>query len=211
MAVRKFKPVTPGQRNKVISAFDDITCKTPYKPLLEPLKKSGGRNNQGKMTMRYIGGGHKRMYRVIDFRRAKDDCKATVLTIEYDPNRSARIALVQYEDGEKRYTPVQELLLSSATLFLSVKFRSVLSSTTSSFALARVPQWHAAPELSHSSQRVKATMQSSVSLQARQGWCSLPAALQWEQYPIRTTIWSLMERQAAEDGSDAVLATAVSL
>ena len=103
MAVRKFKPVTPGQRNKVISAFDDITCKTPYKPLLAPLKKSGGRNNQGKMTMRYIGGGHKRMYRIIDFLRDKDNCKAEVLTIEYDPNRSARIALVKYEDGEKRY------------------------------------------------------------------------------------------------------------
>ena len=69
MAVRKFKPVTPGQRNKVISAFDDITAKRPEKSLLEPLKKSGGRNNQGKMTMRYIGGGHKRMYRVIDFLR----------------------------------------------------------------------------------------------------------------------------------------------
>ena len=103
MAVRKFKPVTPGQRNKVISAFDDITAKRPEKSLLEPLKKSGGRNNQGKMTMRYIGGGHKRMYRVIDFLRDKDECTATVLTIEYDPNRSARIALVQYTDGEKRY------------------------------------------------------------------------------------------------------------
>ena len=103
MAVRKFKPVTPGQRNKVISAFDDITCKKPEKSLLEPIKKSGGRNNQGKMTMRYIGGGHKRMYRVIDFLRDKDECTATVMTIEYDPNRSARIALVKYEDGEKRY------------------------------------------------------------------------------------------------------------
>ena len=103
MAVRKFKPVTPGQRNKVISAFDDITCKVPEKSLLAPLKKSGGRNNQGKMTMRYIGGGHKRMYRIIDFRRDKDDCKATVMTIEYDPNRSARIALVKYEDGVKKY------------------------------------------------------------------------------------------------------------
>ena len=103
MAVRKFKPVTPGQRNKVISAFDDITCTVPEKSLLEPLRKSGGRNNQGKMTMRYIGGGHKRMYRIIDFRRNKDNCTATVKTIEYDPNRSARIALVVYEDGEKRY------------------------------------------------------------------------------------------------------------
>ena len=103
MAVRKLKPVTPGQRNKVISAFDDITAKKPYKKLLEPLKSTGGRNNTGQMTMRYIGGGHKKMYRVIDFRRDKDNSVAKVLTIEYDPNRSARIALVQYEDGEKRY------------------------------------------------------------------------------------------------------------
>ena len=103
MAVKKFKPVTPGQRNKVISSFDDITCKKPHKALLEPLKKSGGRNNTGQMTVRYIGGGHKRMYRIIDFLRDKDACTAKVLTIEYDPNRSARIALVEYEDGEKRY------------------------------------------------------------------------------------------------------------
>ena len=103
MAVRKFKPTTPGQRNKVISAFDEITCKTPEKSLLEPLRKTGGRNNQGKMTMRYIGGGHKRMYRIIDFLRDKDNMYAEVKTIEYDPNRSARIALVQYEDGQKKY------------------------------------------------------------------------------------------------------------
>lgn len=103
MAVRKFKPTTPGQRNKVISAFDDITAKKPHKALLEPLKSTGGRNNDGHITVRYRGGGHKRMYRVIDFFRDKDNCKATVLTIEYDPNRSARIALVEYEDGEKRY------------------------------------------------------------------------------------------------------------
>ena len=82
MATRKFKPVTPGQRNKVISAFDDITAKKPQKSLLEPLKSTGGRNNTGQMTMRYLGGGHKRMYRIIDFHRANDECKATVLTIE---------------------------------------------------------------------------------------------------------------------------------
>jgi large subunit ribosomal protein L2 len=103
MAVRKFKPVTPGQRHKIISAFDDITTDTPEKSLLAPLRKSGGRNNQGKMTMRYVGGGHKRMYRIIDFLRNKDGVKAIVKTIEYDPNRSARIALLQYADGEKRY------------------------------------------------------------------------------------------------------------
>jgi large subunit ribosomal protein L2 len=103
MAVRKIKPVTPGQRHKIISAFDTITSTEPEKSLLRPLKKSGGRNNSGRMTIRYIGGGHKRRYRVIDFLRTKDGIKATVKTIEYDPNRSARIALLVYEDGEKRY------------------------------------------------------------------------------------------------------------
>ena len=103
MAVRKYKPITPGQRNKVISTFEEITTNKPHKALLEPLKRTGGRNNTGQMTVRYIGGGHKRMYRIIDFLRNKDGVKATVQTIEYDPNRSARIALVQYEDGEKRY------------------------------------------------------------------------------------------------------------
>ena len=103
MAIRKFKPVTPGQRNKAISSFEEITTNKPQKSLLEPLKRTGGRNNTGQMTMRYIGGGHKKMYRIIDFLRNKDNMPATVLTIEYDPNRSARIALVQYADGEKRY------------------------------------------------------------------------------------------------------------
>jgi large subunit ribosomal protein L2 len=103
MAVRKLKPVTPGQRFKVISGFDTITTSTPEKSLLKPIKKSGGRNNTGKMTMRYLGGGHKKKYRVIDFKRDKFDMPALVKTIEYDPNRSARIALVVYADGEKRY------------------------------------------------------------------------------------------------------------
>ncbi len=103
MAVRKLKPTTPGQRHKVIGAFDTITSSTPEKSLLEPIKKSGGRNNTGKMTMRYMGGGHKRRYRVIDFKRNKDGVAATVESIQYDPNRSARIALLVYSDGEKRY------------------------------------------------------------------------------------------------------------
>ena len=103
MAIKKYKPVTPGQRNKAISSFEELTAKKPYKKLLAPLKSTGGRNNTGQMTMRYIGGGHKRMYRIIDFLRNKDGVKAEVLTVEYDPNRSARICLVQYEDGEKRY------------------------------------------------------------------------------------------------------------
>lgn len=103
MALKKFKPTTPSQRFKVISAFDEITTAKPEKSLLEPVKRSGGRNNQGKMTMRYIGGGHKKMYRIIDFKRDLENVPATVETIEYDPNRSARIALVKYPDGEKRY------------------------------------------------------------------------------------------------------------
>lgn len=103
MAVKKLKPVTPGQRNKVIGTFDTITSSKPEKSLLRPLKKTGGRNNTGKMTMRHIGGGHKRKYRVIDFKRNKDGVPAVVDSIQYDPNRSARIALLVYEDGEKRY------------------------------------------------------------------------------------------------------------
>ena len=103
MALKKFKPTTSSQRFKLISAFDEITTDKPEKSLLEPKKRSGGRNNTGKMTMRYLGGGHKQIYRRIDFRRDKDGMAAEIQTVEYDPNRSARIALVQYEDGEKRY------------------------------------------------------------------------------------------------------------
>lgn len=103
MAVKKLKPITPGQRHRIAPVFDDITTDTPEKSLLKPLKKTGGRNNQGRRSARYIGGGHKRMYRIIDFKRDKWDIPATVKTIEYDPNRSARIALVVYKDGEKRY------------------------------------------------------------------------------------------------------------
>ena len=103
MAVRKFKPTTPGQRHKVIGAFETITASAPEKSLVFGKTKTGGRNNVGKMTMRYIGGGHKQKYRVIDFKRNKDGVPAVVKTIEYDPNRSARIALLFYADGEKRY------------------------------------------------------------------------------------------------------------
>ncbi len=103
MAVRKLKPVTPGQRHRSVSSFAEITTSRPEKSLLAPIKSSGGRNNTGKMTMRHIGGGHKRRYRIIDFCRERDGVNATVKTIEYDPNRSARIALVCYPDGEKRY------------------------------------------------------------------------------------------------------------
>ncbi|MFM1877646.1 MAG: hypothetical protein RLZZ241_512 [Bacteroidota bacterium] len=103
MSVRKLKPITPGQRFKVVNGFDAITTDKPEKSLLAPLKKSGGRNSRGKMTMRYKGGGHKRRYRIIDFRRDKQLVEAEVKSIQYDPNRSAFIGLVQYGDGENRY------------------------------------------------------------------------------------------------------------
>lgn len=103
MGVKKFSPVTPGTRFKINSDFAEITTSKPEKSLLISIKKSGGRNHDGKMTMRYIGGGHKKQYRIIDFKRTKDGIPATVKSIEYDPNRSARIALLAYADGEKTY------------------------------------------------------------------------------------------------------------
>lgn len=103
MPVKKLKPVTPGTRNRVANSFTELTADKPEKSLLAPIHKTGGRNNQGRMTNRYRGGGHKRRYRIIDFKRFKDGVPATVQTVEYDPNRSAFIALVQYQDGEKRY------------------------------------------------------------------------------------------------------------
>src|SRR5687768_16058940 len=104
MALKKFRPLTPGQRFKEVSSFEEITQgNNPEKSLIGPQKRSGGRNNTGKMTMRNIGGGHKKRYRIVDFKRDKQGVPATVVTIEYDPNRHARIALLNYADGEKRY------------------------------------------------------------------------------------------------------------
>ncbi|NNE33901.1 MAG: 50S ribosomal protein L2 [Rhodothermales bacterium] len=103
MAIKKLKPNTPGQRHRSVSAFDTITKSTPEKSLLAPVKRSGGRNSTGRITVRHQGGGHKRRYRVIDFKRNKIGIPARVASIEYDPNRSARIALLIYADGEKRY------------------------------------------------------------------------------------------------------------
>lgn len=103
MGIKKYKPTTPGRRGMMVSDFDTITTDKPFKPLLSPLKKKSGRNNSGRICVRRRGGGHKRQYRIIDFKRNKFDVPAKVATIEYDPNRSARIALLHYEDGEKRY------------------------------------------------------------------------------------------------------------
>jgi large subunit ribosomal protein L2 len=107
MSVRKLKPITPGQRFRVVNGFDAITTDKPEKSLMSPNKRSGGRNNTGKMTMRYIGGGHKKKYRIIDFKRDRAGIPATVASIQYDPNRTAFIALLNYQDGEKRYIIAQ--------------------------------------------------------------------------------------------------------
>lgn len=103
MAIKKYKPTSPGRRNSSVNKREEITCTTPEKTLLRPITKTGGRNNQGVTTARFRGGGAKRRYRVIDFRRNKDGVEGTVATIEYDPNRTCNIALVKYTDGEKRY------------------------------------------------------------------------------------------------------------
>lgn len=116
MSVRKLKPITPGQRFRVVNGFDTITTDKPEKSLLAPKKRSGGRNNQGRMTTRNIGGGHKKRYRIIDFKRDRAGIPATVKTIEYDPNRTAFIALVEYTDGEKRYVIAQNGLKVGQTI-----------------------------------------------------------------------------------------------
>ena len=117
MSVRKLKPITPGQRFRVVNGFDAITTDKPEKSLLAPKKRSGGRNSQGKMTMRYKGGGHKKRYRIIDFKRNKTGIPGEVMSIEYDPNRTAFIALLNYQDGEKRYIIAQNGLQVGQKLF----------------------------------------------------------------------------------------------
>ena len=103
MAIKSFNPYSPSRRSMTVSTFEEITTDKPYRPLVEKLGKHAGRNNTGKMTVRHQGGGHKKQYRIIDFKRTKDGIPAKVATIEYDPNRNARIALINYADGEKRY------------------------------------------------------------------------------------------------------------
>ena len=137
MAIKKYKPTTPGQRFKEISSFDELTPNVkPEKSLLKPMKKSGGRNNTGKMTMRYMGGGHKRRYRVIDFKRDKDNMEATVKTIEYDPNRTANIALLVYADGEKRYIIAPQGLKVGQKI---ISGEQVVPEVVNSLQLANIP------------------------------------------------------------------------
>lgn len=117
MPIKTFKPTSPGRRQMSVSAFEEITTSTPEKSLLAPLHKKAGRNNQGKITTRHHGGGHKRQYRIIDFKRTKDGIPGKVATIEYDPNRTANIALIHYADGEKRYIIAPQGLKVGDTIF----------------------------------------------------------------------------------------------
>ncbi len=136
MGLRKFKPVTPGTRFRVGASFTEITATKPEKSLVVSSKKSGGRNNTGKMTMRYMGGGHKKAYRIIDFKRNKFDIPATVATIEYDPNRTARIALLHYADGEKRYIIAPDGLKVGQTVISGDKATAEVGNT---LKLANIP------------------------------------------------------------------------
>ena len=121
MAIKKVRPTSPGRRSQTYSTFEEITRREPEKSLVEALPKSGGRNNYGRVTCRYRGGGHKRRYRIIDFKRDKMEVPAKVFSIEYDPNRSARIALLQYVDGEKRYILAPQNLSVGDTVVASEK------------------------------------------------------------------------------------------
>ncbi len=136
MSVRKLKPITPGQRFRVVNGFDSISTDKPEKSLLAPKKRSGGRNSQGRMTMRYIGGGHKKRYRIIDFKRNKTGIPAEVKSIQYDPNRTAFIALLNYQDGEKAYIIAQNGLQVGQTV---VSGEDVAPEIGNAMPLANIP------------------------------------------------------------------------
>ena len=176
MGIKQYKPTSPGRRFQTVSDFAEITTSKPEKPLLEPLKKKGGRNNQGRLTMRHRGGGHKRMYRVIDFKRNHDGVPAKVATIEYDPNRSARIALLHYEDGKKAYIlhpkglKVGDTVISGAGADIK---------PGNAMPLSRHPRGHPDPRRSSSSPaRARAIARSagtSVQLMGKEGKLRHPA------------------------------------
>lgn len=136
MGLRKFKPVTPGTRFRIGASFTEITATKPEKSLVVTQKRSGGRNNTGKMTMRYMGGGHKKSYRLIDFKRNKFDVPAKVASVEYDPNRTARIALLHYADGEKRYIIAPEGIQVGQTVVSGEKVAPEVGNT---MRLANIP------------------------------------------------------------------------
>ena len=159
MGIKTYRPYTPSRRHMTGSDFSEITKATPEKSLVVSLSKTAGRNNQGKITVRHRGGGVKRKYRVIDFKRKKDGIPATVIGIEYDPNRSANIALICYADGEKAYIIAPEGLTDG----MKVMNRFI----TLSFILERADRWFVQQETAHSSWLKKESMQHFVFLQEK--------------------------------------------
>ncbi|GIW47358.1 MAG: 50S ribosomal protein L2 [Deltaproteobacteria bacterium] len=139
MAIKKYDPVTPGRRFMTSPDYSELTTDSPYKPLTVPLKKRGGRNSDGRITVRHRGGGHKRLYRIIDFKRDKFDVPAKVVSIEYDPNRSARIALLSYADGEKRYILAPEGLNVGDTVISSLTGENVDITVGNALPLRHIP------------------------------------------------------------------------
>ena len=140
MPIRNYKPTSPGRRQMTVQTYDDITTDQPHRPLTETLKKSGGRNNTGEQTMWWRGGGHKRLYRIIDFKRDKKNIQGKISTIEYDPNRSARIALVTYADGDKRYI-LQPLGLKVGDTIMPARTPTFCRATRCRCATSRWARW----------------------------------------------------------------------
>ena len=192
MGVKQYKPTSPGRRFQTVSDFAEITTSTPEKSLLAPLSNKAGRNNNGRITTRHQGGGNKRRYRIIDFKRNKDGVPAKVATIEYDPNRSARIALLHYVDGEKRYILHPKGLRVGDTVMSGVEADikpgnacrwptspSVRSSTPWSCSRARAPLSPVPPAPASSSWARRATTPSCACLPPKCAACSSRAARRW--------------------------------
>jgi large subunit ribosomal protein L2 len=200
MAIRKLKPNTPGQRQRSVSGFETITKSEPEKSLLAPLTKKGGRNNHGRITTRHQGGGHKRRYRIIDFKRNKDGIPARVAAIEYDPNRTARIALLVYADGEKRYIIAPDGLAVGTTVLSGPGAPPDLGNC---LPLANIPLGtpiHAIEMKPGKGAQLARSAGTNAQLQAREGrsprsssppgksaWCRCSAAPRSGRRPTRTT------------------------
>ena len=215
MPVRKYKPTSPGRRFMSVSTFDEVTKTEPEKSLTEPLTKKGGRNVYGRITTRHQGGGHKRRYRVIDFKRRKDGVPAKVAAIEYDPNRSARIALLHYADGAKAYilapggaarsarrsSRARTRTSGPATRCRSPTSRPARSSTTSSSSPAAAARWRAAPARASSSSRRTSRTPCCAFRPGSCAACRSSAARRSDRSGTPTTRTSRSARPAAAAGS----------
>ena len=181
MAVKKYKPTSPGRRFMAVSSFEDVTKKAPEKSLLEPLKKTGGRNNNGRITTRHQGGGHKRQYRIIDFKRVKFDVVGTIERLEYDPNRTAWIALVIYPDGEKAYIVAPQRLGAGDKVISSMQTVDVKPGNA--MPLERMPV---------------GTIVHNIELKPRKGGQVARSAGAYAQYVGRDQGWAILRLNSGE-------------